>query len=119
MKSIRSSSWWIVPIIGILTALVLLFLAVRSLSGHEAPSPDPTSRFTAKRAGEMGYGLTWGPRENRQSIVVWGSGSTAEIQFESYGPPTNSFGARGPTKQLSDFPPAAVELLLERLAGDP
>jgi hypothetical protein len=103
------------PLVAIATAIVVWILAVRSLPGHEVECP--TSTFKAKRAGEIGYGITWGPRANRQSIVIWGSGPTAEITFESFGPPSSSLEPRGPTRQISEFPPAAVAILLERLAG--
>lgn len=114
----RSSTWWLLPVVGILTALVVLVLAIRSLPAHEADDDCDCPRwYTAKRdAGEMGYGVTWGPRANRQSIVVWGTGADAEIRFESYGPPFDSLSMRGPTVQVSEFPPAAVALLRRQLA---
>lgn len=111
MRSYRSRAWWLFPLVAIATAVVVWILAVRSLPGQEV------STFTAKRSAEFGYGVTWGPRENRQSIVIWGSGATAEITFESFGPPSSSLEMRGPTIQISEFPPAAVDLLLDRLAG--
>lgn len=117
--SYRSRSWWLFPVVGMLTVFVVLILAVRSIPGHEVECSGPIM-FTAKSAeGELGYGVTWGPRDNRQSIVVFGTGDALDIRFESYGPPAAYLETRGPTKQFSDFPPEAVDLIRDRLAGEP
>lgn len=46
--------------------------------------------------GMIGYGLTFGPRENRVSVVIWNDCGAYTLEYEIHGEPTSPLQSVGP-----------------------
>lgn len=71
--------------------------------GHElTDEPDPIEEFwiedkTADGSPVIGHGITWGPRDARQSLTFWNEGGgRARMESSRYGPPTSPLDMKGP-----------------------
>lgn len=93
----------VILFLAIVLAPLIIAGAVR-LAADEKPQPafevaDPVTvlTFTAKREdGTIGYGINFGPRDRRASVVFWNECGIYRMEYTIHGDPVGDVAPYGP-----------------------